>query len=73
VFRTRAPLILPKDDAFDLHVLGTPPAFILSQDQTLRLYPKLTVRLVSVAPRSSFPSTSLLLSCLPLLSGGALS
>jgi hypothetical protein len=22
---------------FDLHVLGTPPAFILSQDQTLRL------------------------------------
>ena len=28
--------------SFDLHVLGTPPAFILSQDQTLmlkRLYP----------------------------------
>ena len=23
--------------AFDLHVLGTPPAFILSQDQTLHL------------------------------------
>jgi hypothetical protein len=23
---------------FDLHVLGTPPAFILSQDQTLRIY-----------------------------------
>ena len=22
-------------DAFDLHVLGTPPAFVLSQDQTL--------------------------------------
>src|SRR6185437_5524734 len=22
--------------AFDLHVLGTPPAFVLSQDQTLR-------------------------------------
>jgi hypothetical protein len=22
---------------FDLHALGTPPAFILSQDQTLRL------------------------------------
>jgi hypothetical protein len=22
--------------SFDLHVLGTPPAFILSQDQTLR-------------------------------------
>jgi hypothetical protein len=23
--------------AFDLHVLGTPPALILSQDQTLKL------------------------------------
>ena len=23
---------------FDLHVLGTPPAFILSQDQTLMFY-----------------------------------
>ena len=22
-------------EAFDLHVLGTPPAFVLSQDQTL--------------------------------------
>ena len=25
-------------DAFDLHVLGTPPAFILSQDQTLHKF-----------------------------------
>jgi len=24
--------------AFDLHVLGLPPAFVLSQDQTLKLY-----------------------------------
>ena len=32
---TRAPLI-PKN-AFDLHVLGLPPAFVLSQDQTLML------------------------------------
>ena len=23
--------------SFDLHVLGTPPAFVLSQDQTLQL------------------------------------
>ena len=23
---------------FDLHVLGTPPAFVLSQDQTLKFY-----------------------------------
>ena len=26
-----------RDFSFDLHVLGTPPAFILSQDQTLQL------------------------------------
>ena len=32
---TRPPLI-PKDP-FDLHVLGLPPAFALSQDQTLKL------------------------------------
>jgi hypothetical protein len=37
VFLTRPPLsALPKEYLpFDLHVLGTPPAFILSQDQTL--------------------------------------
>ena len=34
---TRPPLA-PKG-AFDLHVLGVPPAFVLSQDQTLSLYP----------------------------------
>ena len=35
---TRPPLAsLPKEiRSFDLHVLGTPPAFILSQDQTLK-------------------------------------
>ena len=34
---TRSPLgIQPKSNTpFDLHVLGTPPAFVLSQDQTL--------------------------------------
>jgi hypothetical protein len=26
------------EGAFDLHVLGTPPTFILSQDQTLRIF-----------------------------------
>lgn len=26
----------PRGDPLDLHVLGTPPAFVLSQDQTLR-------------------------------------
>jgi hypothetical protein len=35
VLLTRAPL-RPKP-SFDLHVLGMPPAFVLSQDQTLRL------------------------------------
>ncbi len=34
MFRTRAPLN-PKV-SFDLHVLGLPPAFVLSQDQTLK-------------------------------------
>src|SRR3990172_2015304 len=36
---TRSPLetlVLLPGLSFDLHVLGTPPAFILSQDQTLR-------------------------------------
>ena len=35
---TRSPLIRPASwaSSFDLHVLSTPPAFILSQDQTLR-------------------------------------
>ena len=38
VLLTRSPLIHPASWAspFDLHVLSTPPAFILSQDQTLR-------------------------------------
>jgi len=29
---------------YDLHVLGTPPAFILSQDQTLQKIPEGTFR-----------------------------
>ena len=38
VLLTRSPLIpRPKPGSpFDLHVLSTPPAFVLSQDQTLR-------------------------------------
>ena len=28
----------PKSLSFDLHVLGAPPAFVLSQDQTLKIY-----------------------------------
>src|SRR4030042_6625788 len=33
---TRSPLRVIANPSFDLHVLSTPPAFILSQDQTLR-------------------------------------
>ena len=33
---TRAPLVNIAIDSFDLHVLSTPPAFTLSQDQTLQ-------------------------------------
>ena len=39
VLLTRSPLTHPaknKADPFDLHVLSTPPAFVLSQDQTLQ-------------------------------------
>ena len=38
VLLTRSPLIHRASSAspFDLHVLSTPPAFVLSQDQTLR-------------------------------------
>ena len=39
VLLTRSPLLRPASwsPAFDLHVLGMPPALILSQDQTLHL------------------------------------
>ena len=33
---TRSPLTGIATCPFDLHVLGTPPAFILSQDRTLK-------------------------------------
>jgi hypothetical protein len=39
VLRTRSPLYSPHRSgtfSYDLHVLSTPPAFVLSQDQTLR-------------------------------------
>ena len=38
VLLTRSPLIHPASwaSSFDLHVLSTPPAFVLSQDQTLQ-------------------------------------
>ena len=48
VLLTRAPLGIATP--FDLHVLGTPPAFTLSQDQTLQkngYYPKIVFDLLS--------------------------
>src|SRR3954471_1848165 len=47
VLRTRSPVALagPRD----LHVLSTPPAFVLSQDQTLQWIVRLTLR--SLLPR----------------------
>src|SRR5712671_6996194 len=39
VLRTRSPVYSSlRTFSLDLHVLGTPPAFVLSQDQTLQLY-----------------------------------
>ena len=55
MLRTRSPLrfncIATAKTPFDLHVLTTPPAFILSQDQTLRkeLEPSDSELLVSLA------------------------
>ena len=36
-----------EEKAFDLHVLGTPPAFVLSQDQTLIIKVRTILRLLS--------------------------
>ena len=54
VLLTRSPLLLfPVEqapvgkEAFDLHVLGTPPAFVLSQDQTLINKVRTILRLLS--------------------------
>jgi hypothetical protein len=39
VLRTRSPVYSSlRTFSLDLHVLGTPPAFVLSQDQTLQLF-----------------------------------
>ena len=50
---TRAPLSIAR--AFDLHVLGLPPAFVLSQDQTLKL--NLIPLLNSLVQRISYLET----------------
>jgi hypothetical protein len=56
VLLTRSPLSysLAGVTAFDLHVLGTPPALILSQDQTLMLNAfSAFARIASVGERNS--------------------
>ena len=50
VTRPSAPEGFPSRASFDLHVLSTPPAFILSQDQTLMLD-----CLIPVQGNASFP------------------
>ena len=65
VLLTRAPLSLQTNPEFpfDLHVLGTPPAFILSQDQTLRKFTFKFVPKLGLGPQK-FPRTFLpLFSC----------
>ena len=56
VLLTRSPLIqrASSPSSFDLHVLSTPPAFVLSQDQTLRKC--LIARQLKAAGTSSVPS-----------------
>jgi hypothetical protein len=57
VLRTRSPL--PRDpkapEAFDLHVLSAPPAFVLSQDQTLQ---RVDIALPGGRPRKAHPLES---------------
>ena len=48
----------PEGPSFDLHVLGMPPAFILSQDQTLHLIRLFFFNVFSLTFSSSFCSFS---------------
>ena len=57
-------MIAHKLPPFDLHVLGTPPAFILSQDQTLRIFfQHLSMSNFLPFQVSGFPITLQLLRC----------
>ena len=44
--------------AFDLHVLGLPPAFVLSQDQTLKLYEILSRLVTVIKPAPEYRTSS---------------
>ena len=69
MFLTRPPRDAPKDAPFDLHALGTPPALILSQDQTLhqdgsprsRVAPFPSAKCICVAGRSRSVTTRFVL------------
>jgi hypothetical protein len=65
VLLTRSPLSPhPKTRfSFDLHVLGTPPAFILSQDQTLHIEVLLRASIDARYPLRIFGRSHLLASC----------
>ena len=47
---SQAPRQASKPASLDLHVLGTPPAFVLSQDQTLRLIHGIRLHVASPFP-----------------------
>ena len=49
VTEASSPRGIPFRASFDLHVLSTPPAFILSQDQTLKLKCLIRFRIISLA------------------------
>ena len=64
---TRPPLTLPpkEDRPFDLHVLSTPPAFVLSQDQTLYKWylndvstAQIFIELFVIASKTFYPYSS---------------
>ena len=70
---TRLPLSNIAILTFDLHVLSTPPAFILSQDQTLRKYTSIQITLSCNLIRFvclRFLTTLQLLMYFSLLTGG---
>ena len=54
VLLTRSPLSRIAPLSIDLHVLGTPPAFILSQDQTLHLIDSFADSFVSLFFKLTF-------------------
>ena len=74
VLRTLAPLrftcIATFKPAFDLHVLSTPPAFVLSQNQTLRIESLVEYLSTSIIFFSSLKSGTA--SALPILEGSFL-